>query len=873
MSLSVKYEMKVMLGNFWIYGSKFYDNQIFSPNITMLKSLVGSFHKKPTLLQCYALSIFNLAQPHLKPIHCSEKFLNSYLCVKPDNSNLCNFSKNKSVKDVQERNITVKCGSGEFISAAYICDGHHDCIDKTDELKCHCNHKGQIMFDSKFCSTNCTLNINCKCSKLYQNFNFIGCKSYKQNHILFKKIKSGKSQSSLSHVQGESLKKSAAINDDLIFDYPTGKDESELLQILINYNNTCMQRGMLECYAGHSQCYSEQEKCIYNLTKETLFLMYCGNGQHLQDCYNFTCHGMFKCPNSYCIPFRYKCDGKWDCWNGNDECNCKNDTCFNMYKCYNAKVCVHTRNVCDHITDCPLSDDEILCNVNECLPKCSCINHGTLCKNITLSKDTFFSLQYYIYIQIIKSSINYVGIGHLKNTLFLILSNNDMNHKSSHLCSSSIFSIMLITLDLSYNLLENVFHQQFTCLPDLLILDLMSNKISAVKGSPFRPLQSLKFLDLSRNRIRFILSCAFCGLNKLLFLQLQGNDIFKITKDVFTNVYPKTTSTSSFYICCISEIKKSVCTAEPIWPASCKAMLGVNGLKEITWIIAMSVIIGNMLSQCKVILPQYHRKQFSEYKRLVLLMNMCELIIGCYMLTILMKDATEGLNYFYVDLIWRSSLVCYGISFMFLLSISISPLFLLAISILRYSGIKDPFEKPFSLRITKVISIHFPLLFIILIFIILYTRHNIEGITYLSSPLCVPFTKTDESVTQIITTITLSLYFVSLFLIIAVINCKLVLLTNVSVSVILESKMKDRFRNITKHVIFLGLANALCWIPSSIFLLISSFIGEFPVFWLHFVILVILPINPLLNPIIFNLSKLQFALKSISPKIVSLFKK
>ena len=101
-----------------------------------------------------------------------------------------------------------------------------------------------------------------------------------------------------------------------------------------------------------------------------------------------------------------------------------------------------------------------------------------------------------------------------------------------------------------------------------------------------------------------------------------------------------------------------------------------------------------------------------------------------------MKDTTEGSDYFYVDLVWRSSLVCYGISFMFLLSISLSPLFLLVISLCRYMAVKDPFKKPFSKRSSKVISVYFPLLFMTITFIILYIRHNIEGLKYLSSPLC-----------------------------------------------------------------------------------------------------------------------------------------
>ena len=804
MSLSVKYDIKVNLGKFYIYQSNYDNDKVLSPSTSTLRSLVASFHKRPTLLQCYVLLIFNLAQPHLKPINCSEKFFDNVLCVKPNNTILYEVSKNN---DALENNVTIKCGSGEFVSTAYKCDGYQDCIDNSDELNCHCNYRGQVIFDSKFCSTNCTLNIKYKCSNLYHNFDNIGCKSF----LLVKKYNVKENPSSSPLIHCNSFQKSTAFIDDLIFDCPAGKDEPELLEIEINYNQTCIQIGMLECYAGHSQCYSEREKCIYNLTKVTHLLMYCRNGKHLEDCNTFTCQGMFKCPNSYCIPFRYKCDGKWDCWNGIDECNCKNIICFKMYKCHHSKVCIHTKNVCDYIDDCPLNDDERLCNVNKCLAKCSCINLGILCENITFSKGTLFSLQHYIYIQIIDSNINNVRIDQFEHILFLIVSKNSMIHKSSYLCSSSFSPIKLITLDLSFNLSGNIIYQQFTCLPSLRVLDLGSNTISVLNNSPFRSLKSLKLLDLYGNGIRLLLSCAFCGLNNLLFLQLKGNDIFQINKDVFTNVHPKFTSTSSFHVCCIVKIKTSVCTAEPIWPASCEAMVGVKNMKEMTWVMSFSVIINNILSLSGIILPWYLTKQLNEYKKWVLLINICDLIIGLYLLTVSVKAATEGLNYFYVDLIWRSSFLCYSISFMFLVSISLSPLYLLAVSVSRYRAIKDPFKKSFSKRTTSFISIYFPLFVMIIASTILYIRHSIEGLNYLSSPLCIVLARTDESVTQFVVTITLSLYFVILFVIIAVNHCKLAFLTRRSESMISELKQRERFKIITKHIIVVGLTNALCW--------------------------------------------------------------
>ena len=49
------------------------------------------------------------------------------------------------------------------------------------------------------------------------------------------------------------------------------------------------------------------------------YLIQCKNWDHIENCTNFECNKMFKCFNSYCIPWTYVCDGKWDCLKGSDE--------------------------------------------------------------------------------------------------------------------------------------------------------------------------------------------------------------------------------------------------------------------------------------------------------------------------------------------------------------------------------------------------------------------------------------------------------------------------------------------------------------------------------------------------------------------------
>ena len=71
-----------------------------------------------------------------------------------------------------------------------------------------------------------------------------------------------------------------ALVNDLIFDCPNQDDEPELLNTFVNIAR-CVEQKIHECYPGHSKCYTNNQKCIYNLTSDTQMLMYCRNAQHL----------------------------------------------------------------------------------------------------------------------------------------------------------------------------------------------------------------------------------------------------------------------------------------------------------------------------------------------------------------------------------------------------------------------------------------------------------------------------------------------------------------------------------------------------------------------------------------------------------------
>ena len=207
---------------------------------------------------------------------------------------------------------------------------------------------------------------------------------------------------------------------------------------------------MHECYHGHSRCYTKDQKCTYNLTSDTQILMYCRNGKHLQDCKAKSCLWMFKCPDSYCIPYRFVCNGKQDCWNGEDEISCMNYSCVKMFKCKLSTICIHIMNVCDGIIDCPLNDDKTTCIDPYCSDQCTCLNFGINCQHGNLINKQILSsiFNYFLFIRITGTGVKQTEIKMITNAITLIIRHNGLLQPFP--CHSTLASSKMKLLDMSF---------------------------------------------------------------------------------------------------------------------------------------------------------------------------------------------------------------------------------------------------------------------------------------------------------------------------------------------------------------------------------------------------------------------------------------
>ena len=626
--------------------------------------------------------------------------------------------------------------------------------------------------------------------------------------------------------------------NDLVFDCPYKDDEPELLNNLQKYNRKCAEMDMYECYPGHSKYYIKDQKCMYNITRDTQTLMYCRNGQHLQNCENTQCKCMFKCPNSYCIPYRYMCDGKWDCWNVEDEFNCKDYLCVNMFKCKFSSICILKNNVCDGITDSPLGNDEIICIENSCID--SCQNENLLPK-----QHLFTFLHHCIFIHITNSTLPQTVINGLRNVIILISTHNNIHQPFP--CSTQGVNIQIMFLDLRFNKIRLINKDHFTCLPNLTEMNLAHNEIRNIPEMIFNTLSKLKTLNLNSNKVTSLLRCAFCGLEELTMLNLMNNAIVYVDIDIFDDTNIHVIITDGFHVCCMHSKSRSIYTAKPLW---CDALISTIGLKLLVWFVGLLVVMFNLLSISSNFIPRCKRK-LTTYDKYV--MAMSDFMVGLYLLSVAITDRVIGDNYVGSDLLWKRSVPCNVMSFMSLLAILMSALFLLALSISRYKVIKSPLSSKGAIVIEPLVLI----LFVTLILFGIYLRHQVKDLSYLSSPLCIQLGKSEKSEAQNITTMVASLYQLFSLIIILILYVKLRILSNKSGKFLSEQKQKQRQKAITTNVILVGTTNTICWLPSSVFHLVSVFGIKSPVYLLYWMTLLVLPINSMINPILFNTSKIE----------------
>ena len=501
----------------------------------------------------------------------------------------------------------VICDS-ECVSEQFLCDGKVDCNNRQDEQNCSylCKTFNGI---PNYCQTQCHPE-NCTCHELYFQCPSGGC-------IHSSRVCDGHANCINSEDESFCFSlTSTQLNRDTRNDFIPDEEDSSDEQIYINLlrstrkevDDTCNSMHQVPCLTGHPACYSIDRMCLYDHTEDGR-LRYCRNGLHLLDCEYFQCTGSFKCQHSYCVPTHKVCNGVQDCPYGDDEVMCPVLACSNMLKC--GQTCVHPSQICDGTMQCEFGEDELACGAPDCPPTCQCSGYAMKCHNFIMLDASFKRLTMFILrhpnLVLVKQIFQ-----HVTSLLFLDISFCNVTFVSSDgpfLDLSSLFK-----LDLSHNAISSLIHGSLDGLVNLMELDISWNPLKSFEPRVFVHMSRLRVLLLQHCQLDVVSGIVLPNTQTLDILDMSsggvidlgcltvGMHVFKLTKTIirYRKDYSKRCWKDVSHVisdqtglCCLDFFKDGCDAGWEIEHGTCRSLLLSQTLLLYCCILVIVIVICN----------------------------------------------------------------------------------------------------------------------------------------------------------------------------------------------------------------------------------------------------------------------------------------
>ena len=776
-----------------------------------------------------------------------------------DGFNLCT---SKKMHVVTGENVFL-CRSDVYISYLFVCDGISDCPnrDNSDEEFCHC------LFNEKNKGNLCKESVNYKdnkttCTTLY--FSAKGsCHKYITTNYQSKKLKKE------NFLCCDNSTIDTALKNDMVIDCKDSAEDEEILNSVLRYKQvrTCRKPYEIPCKEGYSKCFNISDICNYRVN---LFgrIQPCSNGAHLQNCEYFECNMMFKCVKTYCIPWAYVCDGKWDCSNGEDEmyaqiCD-ETPICSHMFKCRGEKHrCLHLGNSCDGIRDCPQGDDEYLCELKyrKCPTKCVCLVLAIECSN--LNYYSFGSL-FFPYISVSVLFSNYYelinAISTFTKVTYLKLKHNGISQICNKFLSNSI-----ILLDLGYNYVRNLKGHCFVALHLVKSIILINNYITSVETHAFYDLIGLKCLDLSNNFLTELSNNIIKGSYFFEICLLKNVTVYHLDKKFLDGINSIIIDTDDYRLCCVTA-PNLACTATIPWYIYCNNLLPSSMMRWSFIIISISIIVVNGISiaiNSRVMLNK-------AYFVCIAAVNITDILYGAYLGIIWIFDVISEQEFILKEAYWRSGFVCF-LAFSIVLYFTVtSQLTLVLLALSRLLVVINPLHttfKCFRYVFKYVISI-FILSFLFTAFTTFFLKSQEK---FLPTSLCFPFIDpTNSSFTinilvwsvvssQCVTSVVITVSHILLIRRLSIHQRKLQRVVISDVSNV----------SLAVQLIIVTLSNVLCWFSLNTIYIITMTISKYPIDLVIWMEVFVVPLNPIINPIVFISTYLRKFVKNRRKSVLS----
>ncbi len=547
------------------------------------------------------------------------------------------------------------------------------------------------------------------------------------------------------------------------------------------------------------------------------------------------------------------CNGIWECPGGTDErkIDCPQTTCPGRFRCKNSSVCISINSTCDKERDCPNKDDEHFCSLDyDCPMKCSCLFHSLSCKNITQNIKQKLKPYHSIRFDQVMISSESDYFNEMEKPVIIAL----QHCKLKSICIQTKVFLYLLTLDVSYNLIEKLEKNCFKYARNVYFLNISRNQLKTIQSHSFKSSPFMKELNLSFNFITQLYDGTFAGLQKLYSLDISGNYIFSTGASVFFNANITNIITQSFAICCLKPAQHTVCPVKPSWPNTCSSLLGDSTVGMFVWFIStlgIAMNISSFFAIWKNALQGAH-----NYKSLVALLAVSDTVCCISLLIIVAADAIIGDNYLQYEFYWRSNICCYASSTLSLIANFLSVVTINLLALTRYHVAVWPLASRFlENKFLGMICVFGTAINVILgVSLNVYFVLTTEG-KQLPTGLCLILGHTKHFTTSMITTIFIIIIQGVSCVTIPVLYLLLILQVDKSKENLKDSVAHKEEGNMTKSIL-VSFTNLLCWIPSTIMLRLTLTWDDYPYSILIWTTMVIIPLNAILNPFVFIYIKL-----------------
>ncbi len=631
--------------------------------------------------------------------------------------------------------------------------------------------------------------------------------------------------------------------------------------------DACSKRGKVSCIVGQDHCYNVSDICTYKLSKNGKITP-CQAGGHIYNCREFDCNMMFKCPLYYCIPWGYVCDGKWDCPGGHDEHNVyfcgEKKPCTNLFRCWGSHKCIHLGDICDNEVNCPKRDDELMCSLwdlshQKCPQHCTCLLYNLYCFKVGTFVVSKLKMLPYFTVVYKMTRIN-LGLFNVQHKQVWIL---HITHSHVVDCCPLLKEKKNLTyVNVEFNAISEVRKSCIQNLFHLKLLKLNNNKLLMIHSNGFVNLSSLLLLNLSSNMLGSLPNTLLKAFPLLHLLSIKENNLSCLNEQVFEGHTLKIVESNRYQICCFVSLSTN-CTTKKPWYISCGNLLPNIATRVLFNLMALKIVVANVVSLiCQIISLKRKMEKTKVYGTIVISVNVVDITCGIQLLVLFVADIHYKGSFILQSDLWRSGSWCFS-AFALALNLNIlSPFLLSLLALARLMIVLHPFDSQF--KRTKTVLKYQALFFCVSIVISISITTTMWAIYHeLPSHICSPYLDPTNStwMMKIWTWITMTLLaFATIFIAVCHV-CLVKSLQNSQQNIESAISQKKSNSSVAAQLIMLSGSNIMCWIPTGTIFITSMFLPEYPVEMMMWTMAVVVPINSVLNPVVFMVTALRKMVK------------